>query len=167
MFDHDHRYIARLGDPRKNGACGARAVGVEVRCRLVEEQHARSEREDPGDGEALLLAARERRGRAVLAVREPDVPERPMDPRPDLSGWDAVVLETERDIVAGARHDELRLWVLEHESDAAPDDELALLVARARIEQARDRLKERALPRARRSQEKDALALVDPEIDSA
>jgi hypothetical protein len=63
-----------------------------------------------------------------------------------------MVLEAERDVVARARHDELRLRVLEHEPSTTSDQELALLVSRAAsVEQAGECLKERALPRARRS----------------
>jgi hypothetical protein len=62
-----------------------------------------------------------------------------------------VIFEAERDVVAGARHDELRFRILEHEASATADVELALLVARALVEQARERLKECALPGAGRS----------------
>src|SRR5207302_5938970 len=106
-----------------------RAVGVEVRGGLVEEEHARAQREDPGDRKALLLAARKRGGRAVLAIREAHVCERAVDARPDLGGGDAPVLETEGDVVAGARHGELRVRVLEHESGIATDGERGRLVS--------------------------------------
>jgi hypothetical protein len=76
-----------------------------------------------------------------------------MDPRPDLGGRDAVVLEAERDIVTGARHDELRLRVLQHQAGVAADVKLALLLAAsASVEQSGERQKQRALPRAGRSQ---------------
>src|SRR5438105_1489591 len=54
-----------------------------------------------------------------------------VDARPDLGGGDASILETEGDVVAGARHDELRVRVLEHETGIATDAKLALLVRRA------------------------------------
>jgi hypothetical protein len=63
-----------------------------------------------------------------------------------------VVLETERDIVTGAGHDELRLGVLKHEARTAADHKLALLITAARIEQPGERQEERALPGAGRSQ---------------
>ncbi len=166
MLDHDHRHIAAFGDAREHAAYRTRAIRVEVRGRLVQEQHARSERKDPRDREALFLAARERGGRAVLAVWEADISERPVDTWPDLSGGDAVVLETESDIVAGSCHHELRLGVLEHQARGAAYGELAFLIRADRIEQTGDRLKERALPGAGRPQQEDALALVDPQIDS-
>jgi hypothetical protein len=166
VLDHDHRHVAALGDARKDATYRTRAIRVEVRGRLVQEQHARSERKDPRGREALLLTARERRGRPVLAVWEADISERPVDTWPDVSGRDAVVLETESDIVAGSRHHELRLGVLEHQARSAAYGELALLIPAGRIEQAGDRLKERALPGTGRSQQEDALALVDPQIDA-
>jgi hypothetical protein len=89
-----------------------------------------------------------------------------MDSRPDLSRRDAVVLESERNVITGARHHELRLGILEHEAGTTSDRKLALLLASGRIEQARECLEERALPGAGRSQYEDALAFVDPEIES-
>ena len=68
-----------------------------------------------------------------------------MDTRPDLGGRDAVILEPERDVVAGTRHDELRLGVLEHEAGMTAHVELALAVAGTRVEQSGERLEERAL----------------------
>jgi hypothetical protein len=166
MLDHDHRHIAAFGDAREHAAYRARPVRVEIRGRLVQKEHARSEREDPRDGQALLLSTRQRRGRTVLAIGEADVRERAVDSRPDLGTGDAVVFEAERDVVTGSCHHELRLGVLEHETRTAADRELALLVATDRIEKAREGPKQRALPGARRSQQEDALAFVDPQIDS-
>jgi hypothetical protein len=148
VLDDDHRYIATFCDPREHTADGARAAGVEVRGGLVEEQDAWSEREDPRDGEALLLTTRKRGGRAVLAVGKADVGERAMDARPDLGGRDAVILETERHVVACPRHDQLRLGILEDEPGLTVDAKLAFLFAAARIEQPGERQEERALPGA-------------------
>jgi hypothetical protein len=152
VFDHDHRYIASLGDSGDNAAYGTGAVWIEVRRGLVEEEHARPQREDPGDGEPLFLSARERRGRAVVAVREADVRKRAMHPRPDLRRRDAVVLETESHVVSGSRHDQLGLWVLKYEARLPAYAELALLLApAASVEKSAERLEERALPGAGRS----------------
>jgi hypothetical protein len=63
-----------------------------------------------------------------------------------------MVLESERDVVTGARHHELRLGVLEHETGTTSDRKLALRLASGRIEQARECLEERALPGAGRTQ---------------
>ena len=76
-----------------------------------------------------------------------------MDARPDQSGRNAPVLQAKRDVVAGARHDELRLRVLQHEAGVATDTKLALFVRRTGlVEQAGESLKERALPGTRRTQ---------------
>jgi hypothetical protein len=152
VLNNDHRHLTALGDAREHFTYGARAVWVQVRGRLVKEQHPRTQREDAGDGESLLLTARKRRRRSVLAVREADVAERAMDARPYLGGGDAAVLEAERDIVAGARHDELRLRILQHETGVSVDAELAfLLAASASVEQARESLQKCALPGAGRA----------------
>ena len=152
VLDEHHRYVATLRDASQYVADRARAVRVEVRGRLIEEQNARSEHEDPGDRESLLLSTRERRGRAIFAVREADVRQRAVDSRPDLRRRDAVVLEAERHVVACAGHDELRFRILQHQAGRALDTELALLLAAtAAIKQAGKRVEERALPRARRS----------------
>jgi hypothetical protein len=151
VLDQDHRYIAPLRDTTEHFADGTSAVGVEVRGRLVEEQHARPEREDPSDREALLLPARERRGGVVLAVREADVRERAVNARPDLGARDTEVLKAERDVVARACHDELRVRVLQDEAGVAAHAKLALLIRRGRVEQAREGLEERALPGAGRT----------------
>jgi hypothetical protein len=75
-----------------------------------------------------------------------------MDARPYLGGGDAAVLEAERDIVAGARHDELRFRILQHETGVSVDAELAfLLAASASVEQARESLQKGALPGAGRA----------------
>jgi hypothetical protein len=44
--------------------------GVEVRERLVEQQHPRLEHERAGDGDALLLAARQLAGQSLAERRE-------------------------------------------------------------------------------------------------
>jgi hypothetical protein len=151
VLDDDHRHIAPFRYTSDHLPDGTRPVGIEVCGGLVEEQHARSKRQDPGDGEALLLAARERRGRAVLVVWEGDIGERAVHARPDLGSGDAPVLQAERDVVAGARHDKLRVRVLQHEAGVAADAKLALLVRRRPVEQTGESLEQRALPGARRT----------------
>src|SRR2546427_9937553 len=79
-----------------------------------------------------------------------------------------MVLETERDIVARSRHHELRLRILQHEPGIAADAEVALFVAAtALIEEPGERKEERALSRAGRTEEQDALTLLDAQIDAA
>src|SRR5437899_8217833 len=99
-----------------------------------------------------------------------------MHERPDRRGGNAMILEPERDVVAGARHHELRLRILEHDAGrvarvvrhASVDSELALgLAAAARVEQAGERREERALARARRPEQEHTLAGSDAQIEAA
>ena len=72
VLDHD-RCRARLGEhigEYRADQGGTRRV--EVGGDLVEQQQPGAQREDPGDREALLLAAGERGGRLVAAVGEAD-----------------------------------------------------------------------------------------------
>ena len=57
---------------------------VEVAGRFVREQDARPADDRPGDGDALLLAARELRGKVVDACAQPDAVERFLGPLPPL-----------------------------------------------------------------------------------
>ena len=84
-----------------------RPRGVEVRGRLVEQHEPRAHRESAGEREPLLLAARQRLGRAVERHVEPDRVERRAHPRPDLVARNAEVLAAERDVVADPRQDHL------------------------------------------------------------
>ncbi len=136
------------------------ALGVEVGSRLVEEEEPGPHREDAGEGEALHLAAGERGGRAVEGDVEPDGVERGADADPDLVARDAQVLAAERDVVADAGEDHLRVRVLQHEPRAAAaggrilrvDEQgaarLPLVVA---AEDAREGVHERGLARTRRA----------------
>src|SRR5581483_11187014 len=153
-----------------------RARGIEVRGGLVEQEQLGLEREHAGECEALLLAARERLGAALVGVGKADRRERRVHARPDALRRHAAVLQAEGDVVAGPRHDELRLRILEEHARAvarrggrhAADAQLALgLAAAALVEQAREREQERALARARRAEEEHALALLDDEVKPA
>ena len=155
MLDEHERHGAQVGE---RFPYQLRADRIEIRRRFVEQQQARAEREHSGDRQALLLTAGERRRRPVLRIREVHLRERAVHPRPDRLGGDAVILETERHVVAGARHHELRLGILEHDARrvtrvvgrASVDPELALgLTAPARVEQAGEGREQRALARAR------------------
>ena len=66
----------------------------------------------------MLLATREPIGSPVPSVRKADCGESGVNARPDRLWRHGVVLRPERDIVAGAGHDQLSLWILEHEPDA-------------------------------------------------
>ena len=111
--------------PRTDAHLG-RAVGVEVGRRLVEHEQAGLQRERPGQGEALLLAAGQGVRRTLAPVREVHRGERGVDARPDALRRDASVLEPEGDVVAGPPHHDLRLGILEEQSGA--------VACRARLE---------------------------------
>ncbi len=93
----------------------AHALRVEVRRRLVQQHESGAHREHAGQGEALLLAARERRGRMVERHVEAHGRHRRLDARPDLRPRHPEVLAAEGDIVAGAGEDHLRVGILEDE----------------------------------------------------
>ena len=71
----------------------SRSVGIEVRERLVEEEHARPRRERARERHALLLSAGELRDPAVLEPGEVHGGERLRDPlalaAPRDSPWDS------------------------------------------------------------------------------
>jgi hypothetical protein len=113
MLDEHERHRAQL---RERLAHGSGARRIEVGGRLVEQQQPRPQRERARDREALLLAPREGRGGAILRIGKVHLRERAMHARPDDGGGHAVVLEAERDVVAGTRHDDLRLGILEHDA---------------------------------------------------
>src|SRR5207249_8304049 len=95
------------------------ADGVQVGRRLVEHHDRWAERQQPGDREALLLAARERRRVTSLEAREPDGRERTRDALRHLGRRDGGVLEPEHDLLGHVGREELRLEVLEHHADRA------------------------------------------------
>ena len=176
VLDEHERPRAVLGEAREDRPHERRAFRIQIRRRFVQQQQARTKRDRPGDRESLLLAARERVGAVIVGVGERHRRERRVDARPDALRGDAAVLEAERDIVAGTCHDERCLGILEHDPRlvaglrrrAARDAHLAFgFAAAALVEQSREREQERALARAGRAQQEDALALVDPEIDAA
>ena len=176
MLHEDDGTRAVGAERRDDRADVGGALRIEVRGRLVEQQQARTERDRAGDRQTLLLTAGERVGAAVGGIREAHRRERRVHPCPDLRGRHAAVLEPERDVVAGARHDELRLWILEHERGlgaslsrcVAAHQELALALAAAgAVEKTGERLEQRALARAGRAEQQDALAFLDAQIEPA
>ena len=71
---------------------------VEVAGGLVGEDHRRFGDERPGDGDALLLAARQLAGPVVGPVRQPDLLERLQRALAPLGGVDARVDERQLDV---------------------------------------------------------------------
>ena len=93
-------------------------LGVEVRQRLVEQEQARMHDERARDRDALLLAARELRGIAILVARQLHELQHAPDPLADLGRRPALQLEAEGD-VAEHRHVREERVVLEHHAEAA------------------------------------------------
>ena len=145
-----------------------RTVGVEVRRRLVEQQHVRAERQRPGDRQPLLLPAGERGGGMIAAVGEPDGGERGLDPRPDLRGGHAGVLQAERHVVAGAGEHELRIGILEDDPRGAIEAQRPLGFARSGArEQPGDPGEQGALSRAGGPEEEHPLAVLNDQVEAA
>src|SRR5215218_7961561 len=67
--DQDDREVEALAQLRERRLDGARRLGVESRCRLVEEQDAGLERQRAGEHHPLLLAHREATGVALRVGR--------------------------------------------------------------------------------------------------
>ena len=89
-------------------------------------------------------------GRMIERQVEPDRVERRAHARPDLVARDAEVLAAERDVVADARHDELRLGILQHQPGPA--------ARRARRARRRPAARRAARPRRRRRARRRARA---------
>ncbi len=101
--------------------------GVELRGRLVEQQHPRAARERGAERDALLLAARELvRGaieQVVDAERERDL----LDPARHRGGAVPAALQRERELGAHRVHHELRLGILEERPRDRPQPRGAVL----------------------------------------
>ena len=176
VLDHDERRAGRVEHARHRIPHLDDPVGVEVRGRLVEQQHAGTHRERAREREALLLAARQRRVGAIERHVEPDRVERVAHARPDLVARDAEVLAAERDIVADARQHDLGVGILQHEPDAAPDAAAAPPVDRQRAralalvvaaEHSRERAQQRGLAGAGCAEQQHALPRLDREVEVA
>jgi hypothetical protein len=138
--------------------------GVERRERLVEEQHLRGGHEGAGDGDALLLPARQLPRPAAGVVGQPDLGERALDAHPPLGG--AQLAEAETDVVGdGEPRQEPRL--LEHDADRRVRlaDRLAVEpdLAFARAVEAGDQAQKRGLAAAGAADERDDLGLAHGE----
>src|SRR5882672_2152859 len=87
-------------------------VRIEISGRLVSEQHGGRERERPGDGHALALAAREFIGRMVQAITKLHHFKESAGPLLDLFARKAFQMEGESDVLdaskAGKEIEELK-----------------------------------------------------------
>ena len=151
---------------------------VEVSGRLVGEQDGGLPGHRAGDGDALLLAARELAGQVPGAVRHPDAFERRFDPLPALGRLHAAVGERQLDVLED-RQVANQVEALEDEPDLAVAraralgrrevrDGLAVEhvgAAGRRVEQAEDR-QQRGLPAPGRPRDGEVLAVPDLEVDA-
>ena len=85
---------------RRRSATAARAGRVELGGRLVEDEHVGAHRDDAGDGDPLLLAARERERLAVGEVADAEALEHGVDPGVHRLARHAQVLEPEGELLA-------------------------------------------------------------------
>ena len=93
-------------------------LGVEIRQRFVEQQHARADDDRAGERDALLLAAGELAGELLLVSGETDLRQHVADALPDLGGGEIAHAQPVRDILEDRQMREQRI-VLEHEADVA------------------------------------------------
>ena len=179
------RMSARIDEDRR------RAVGIEARRRLVEDEQARLRRKHPGDRDPLLLPAGEPRGSASLEPREPDGRERLRHARPHGDHRPGEVLEPEGHVVADALHHELACRILEDDpgAEASCRDRARRVVERAgnvsgdldvpnaqralprpgelARQQAGEPARERALARSGRPDDEQQLPRLDLELEIA
>ena len=99
---------------------------VQIAGRLVQDQGLGHEGQDRGQGQPLLLTARERRRRLLPEVIQADQAQAPIRPARDLRAVHAQVLRAEGHLQRDVGREELRLEVLEDEPDAVGEIPRAL-----------------------------------------
>src|SRR6266545_7406619 len=154
------------------GAHGDPELGVEVRQRLVEQEHLRVAHDGAPHGDALALAARELARIALQQGCEPEDFGGALDARLDLGFRRAAQLEREAHI-GGDRHVRIKRVVLEHHGDVARlrrqvvDHALADAdLARGDVLETGDHSQQRGLAAARRPHQHDELAVADHDADA-
>ena len=175
MLDHDEGRSPALDHPGDGVAHLLNAVGIEVGGRFVKDDEARPHGNDRGERQALLLPARERAGGVIQRNVESDQVEGLTDPRPDLLAGNAKVFAPEGDLISHAGEHHLRVGVLQNEARTTAcrarrrtvqaDRSFALALVTA--EHTGYSANERGLARPRRSEQQDALAGIDPQVDAA
>ena len=151
---------------------------IEVRHRLVEQHEARLVHQRAGERHPLLLAAGERRRRLAARAREPDHVEDARGALCDLGARDAAHLERKADVL-GDRHVRPHRIGLEHDAELAPlghqvdagvvvEHRLAGDLDRAGIRglETGEAAQNRGLAAARRSEQRQGVALLDGERDA-
>ena len=116
--DEDRRDADGALDPPDRPAQLVADTRVECAERLVEQQHPGLVRERPGDGDALLLSARELGRIAPVVPLERDELQQLAPASASLFDADAARAQCELDVVGDAHVPEQRV-VLEHEADLA------------------------------------------------
>ena len=140
--------------------------------RLVEQQHARAQHERAGQGDALLLAARELARPAIGIAAQLHEVERLLRQAPPLGALHLALLEPVGDVVEHGHVREQRV-VLEDRVDAAPVGRDADRVDAADQDRALGRLLEageqpqrRRLAAARGAEQREELAAAHGEVDA-
>ena len=126
--DHHHRHVQVGGERLHDREHLAGELRVERRGRLVEEHHVGLHRERAGDGDALLLTAREPDGVLPRLVGQADPVEEVLGPLGDLGGARPGATGRAEDVVEH-RHVGEQVELLEDHADVQP--ELADLLALA------------------------------------
>ena len=170
--DVDHRRLEPLVQLLDLGPHGDAQLGVEVRERLVEQEHLRVAHDRAAHGDALALAAREL---ARIALEERDQSEDfggALDAGFDLGFRRLPELEREAHVV-GDRHVRVERVVLEHHGDVplfrrhVVDDALADADLAARdVLEAGDHAQKGRLAAARRADQDHELPVDDVDRDA-
>ncbi|CRH63869.1 Uncharacterised protein [Chlamydia trachomatis] len=144
---------------------------VEIRQRFIEEQHLGAHDHRAGEGDALLLAARQLRGRAVGHRREIHRRERNIDGLVELGLGHALEFEPVGDILSHRQVREEGIGLEDHRHGALirRDAHHVLPVehhlARGRVLETGDHAQGRRLSASRRPEQSDELAGQDVEVD--
>ena len=149
---------------------------VELARRLVGEHERRAARGGGGDRDALLLAARERAGAMVRAAREPEPGERRVG-APARRGAPASRSDATTFSAADSAGHRLSLWKTRRprsrdrraSSPRQPAERLAegAHLTRRRLVEAGGQREQGALAAARRAEDGDELARLDPQVETA
>ena len=145
---------------------------VEIRQRLVEQQHRGIDDERARERHPLALAAGHLQRTAIAEAGELDEIERVLHALRHLGCADAAHAQSERDVFGGGHVRKQRV-VLEHDTDVAPEgrqvgDRAALQedLAGRWWQETRDEAERGRLAAARGPEQRDELALLNREVDA-
>jgi hypothetical protein len=146
---------------------------VEVRQRLVEQQHVGLDHEGPRQGHPLLLAAGQLERRDPADPRQAHELEHLLHPAADLRATDAAAPESVRDVLEHAEVREERVVLEDDRGGPALRGEVVHTpvldpdLAGIRPDEARDQAQERRLPAPGRPEKRKKLAVPDVQGDMA